>query len=178
MDGSTVSVAANKVVTMNETVTFGGASTKTGEGALVLGGTAKFYDSVNDTATDTSNGASFRIANGALGVTSAAALAGVDLAFDAGTKLLVFPESEGLSLSSAPTFAGGTLPVEIQIEDGYMGGAANILTLPSSVPFDASTLSVASKKGYRISPVTARTEGANTTYCVTISKLGFVILLQ
>ena len=178
MDGSTVSIAANKVVTMNETVTFGGASQKTSDGALVLGGAAKFYDSENDAATDTPNGASFRIVNGALGVTSATALAGVDLAFDAGTKLLVFPESEGLALSSAPTFAGGTLPVEIQIEDGYMGGAANILTLPSSVPFDASTLSVASKTGYRIGPVTARTDGANTIYSVAISKVGFVILIQ
>ncbi len=178
MDGSTVSVASNKVVTMNETVTFGGASKKTSEGALILGGAAKFYDSENDAATDTPNGASFRIAAGALGVTSAEALAGVDLAFAAGTKLLAFPESEGLTLSAAPTFEGGTLPVELQIEDGYVGGAANILTLPSSVPFDAETLSVASKKGYRISPVTARTEGDTTTYGVTVSKLGFVILVQ
>ena len=178
MDGSTVSVASGKVVTMNETVTFGGASKKTSDGTLVLGGAAKFYDSENDAATDTPNGASFRIAAGALGVTSAEALAGVDLAFAAGTKLLVFPESEGLTLSAAPTFEGGTLPVEIEVEDGYTGGAANILTLPSSVPFDATTLSVASKKGYRISPVTARTEGDTTTYGVTVSKLGFVILVQ
>ena len=178
MDGSTVSISSNKVVTMNETVTFGGAIKKTSEGTLVLGGAAKFYDSENDAATDTPNGASFRIVSGALGVTSAAALAGVDLAFSAGTKLLVFPESEGLTLSSAPTFAGGTLPVELQIEDGYTEGAANILTLPSSVPFDASTLSVVRKKGYKIGPVTARTEGDNTTYYVTISKVGLVILLQ
>ena len=178
MDGSTVSISSGKVVTMNETVTFGGASQKTSEGTLVLGGAAKFYDSENDAATDTPNGASFRIAAGALGVTSAEALAGVDLAFAAGTKLLAFPESEGLTLSAEPTFEGGTLPVELQIEDGYVGGAANILTLPSSVPFDASTLSVTGKKGYRISPVTARTEGDTTTYGVTVSKLGFVILVQ
>ena len=178
MDGSTVSISSGAVVTMNETVTFGGASKKTSAGTLILGGAAKFYDSVNDAATDTPNGASFRIVSGALGVTSAAALAGVDLAFAAGTKLLVFPESEGLTLSAAPTFEGGTLPVEIEVEDGYTGGAANILTLPSSVPFDATTLSVASKKGYRIGPVTARTEDDTTTYGVTISKLGFVILLQ
>ena len=178
MDGSTVSIASGKVVTMNETVTFGGAIKKTSEGTLILGGAAKFYDSENDAATDTPNGASLRIVSGALGVTSAEALAGVDLAFAAGTKLLVFPESEGLTLSAAPTFGDGTLPVEIEIEDGYTGGEANILTLPSSVPFDASTLSVASKKGYRISPVTARTEGDTTTYGVTVSKLGFVILVQ
>ena len=178
MDGSTVSIADGAVVTMNETVTFGGASKKTSDGALVLGGAAKFYDSENDAATDTPNGASFRIVNGALGVTSATALAGVDLTFNAGTKLLVFPESEGLTLSSAPTFAGGTLPVELQIEDGYVGGAANILTLPSSVPFDATTLSVASKKGYRVGPVTARTEGDTTTYGVAVSKIGFVIIMQ
>ena len=178
MDGSTVSISSNKTVTVSETVTFGGASKKTGAGALVLGGAAKFYDSASDAATATPNGASFRIAAGALGVTSAEALAGVDLAFAAGTKLLVFPEAEGLTLSSAPTFEGGTLPVELEIEDGYAAGAANILTLPSSVPFDASTLSVAGKKGYRISPVTARTEGDTTTYGVTVSKLGFVILVQ
>ena len=182
MDGATVKISDNKVVTMNEAITFGGTSEKpvekAGNGTLLLGGSAKFYDSVNDEATDTPNGALFRVAAGALGVTSAAALAGVDLAFAAGTKLLVFPESEGLTLTAAPTFEGGTLPVEIDIEDGYTAGAANILTLPSSVPFDAATLSVARKKGYRISPVTARTEGDTTTYGVTISKLGFVILVQ
>ena len=178
MDGSTVSISSGKVVTMNETVTFGGASQKTSEGTLILGGAAKFYDSENDAATDTPNGASFRIAAGALGVTSAEALAGVDLTFAAGTKLLAFPESEGLTLSAAPTFEGGTLPVELQIEDDYVGGAANILTLPSSVPFDASTLSVTGKKGYRVGPVTARTEGDTTTYGVAVSKIGFVIIMQ
>ena len=180
MDGSTVDIAANKTVTVNETVTFGGASVKTGSGTLVLGGGAKFYDDENDAASDTPNGASFRIAAGRLGVTSATALQGVGVTFAAGTKLVAYPDTDGLSLSSAPTFEGGTLPVEIVVpdSDSFSSGTVNLLTLPSSVPFDAASLSVSRPKGCRLGAVTAKTVGDSTVYCATLSKAALVVTIQ
>ena len=180
MDGSTVNISADKTATVNETVTFGGASVKTGAGTLVFGGSAKFYDDENDAAIDTPNGASFRIAAGGLGVTSAAALQGVGLTFAAGTKLVAYPDTDGLALSSAPTFEGGTLPVEIVVpdSDSFSSGTVNLLTLPSSVPFDAASLSVSRPKGCRLGAVTAKTVGDSTVYCATISKAALIVVIQ
>ena len=180
MDGSTVNISADATATVNETVTFGGASVKKGAGTLVLGGAAKFYDAENDAAIDTPNGASFRIAGGGLGATSATALQGVGLTFAAGTKLVAYPDTDGLSLSSAPTLEGGTLPVEIEIQDpaSFSSGTVNLITLPSSVPFDAASLSVSRPKGCRLGAVTAKTVGDSTVYCATLSKAALVVTIQ
>ena len=178
MDGATVKISADKVVTMNETITFGGTVEKAGNGTLLLGGSAKFYDSVNDEATDTPNGAAFRIAAGNLGVMSGEALYGVDLTFAADTKLLVFPETDGLTLASAPTIEGGTLEVKIENLADFDAGTVNILTLPSSVPFDTSKLAVRGLKGYRVNPVTPKTVGDRTVYCATFSKIGFSLTIR
>ena len=178
LDGASVSVAAGRTATVNETVTFGGAVEKRGAGTLVLGGAAKFYDAADDAATDTPNGASLRIAAGGLGVVSADALAGVDVAFADGTKLLVFPGAGCLTLPSAPTLEGGALPVEIEIAEGAHTGTADILSLPASVPFDAGALAVARRKGYRIGAVATRADGANTVYFATFSKNGFTLVFR
>ena len=178
MDGAMVDIASGKEATVGETITFGGTSEKKGAGTLILGGGAKFYDSANDEATDTPNGASFRIAEGALGVTSASALDGVDLAFATGTKLLVFPETDGLALASAPTIEGGTLEVTVENLADFDAGTVNILTLPSSVPFDTSKLAVRGRNGYRINPVTPKTVGDRTVYCASFSKIGFSLTIR
>jgi len=181
MDGATVKISDNKVVTMNEAITFGGTSEKpvekAGNGTLLLGGSAKFYDSENDEATDTPNGAAFRVAAGNLGVMSGEALYGVDLTFAADTKLLVFPGTEGLSLTAAPRLDGGTLAVKFENPDDVAAGTLNILTLPSSVPFDTTKLTVIGKKGFRVRPVEARTDGDRTVYCASFSKIGFSLTI-
>ena len=175
MDGSTVSVSANKTATMCESVTFGGASVKKGNGTLILGGTAKFYDDENDVATDTPNGASFRIAAGTLGVTSPTALAGVSVAFADGVGIVALQNTSGLVLSSAPTIEGSALPVRIEKEDQAEVGTVSLLTLPTAVAFDTSKLVVAHMPKYRISTIRTRTDGANTVYYVTFSKIGFTV---
>jgi len=175
MNGATVDVAANKVVTVGETITFGGTSVKSGNGTLILGGAAKFYDDENDVATDTPNGASFRIAAGTLGVTSPTALAGVSVAFADGVGIVALQNTSGLVLSSAPTIEGSALPVRIEKEDQAEVGTVSLLTLPTAVAFDTSKLVVAHMPKYRISTIRTRTDGANTVYYVTFSKIGFTV---
>lgn len=178
LDGSTVNVDASVTAAMREAVTFGGAVVKTGAGTLILGGSAKHYDGENDAAVDTPNGASFRVAEGGFGATSSNALSGVSVTFAAGTKLLALPETDGLVLGSAPTFEGGTLPVEIVNEDALEVGTVNILTLPTAVPFDTATLSVARLRKFNISAVQSRVDGDNTVYFVTFSKIGARIIIR
>ena len=121
MDGSTVNVSAGKVATMCESVTFGGASVKKGAGTLMLGGSAKFYDSVNDEAADTPNGATFRVSAGSLGVVATNALDGIGVTFASGTSMNVDVEATGdlksfgaRNVSTETPFAavgGGAIPV-------------------------------------------------------------------
>ena len=178
LDGSTIDVDASVTAAMLETVTFGGAVVKKGAGTLILGGAAKHYDGENDAAVDTPDGASFRVAAGGFGATSASALSGVSVTFAAGTKLLAFPETDGLVLGSAPTFEGGTLPVEIVNEDALEVGTVNILTLPTAVPFDTATLSVAHLRKFNTSAVQSRVDGDNTVYYVTFAKVGTRLILR
>ena len=178
MDGATVEVDAGKTATMGGAVTFGGATVKSGAGALVLGGSAKFYDSANDAATETADGESLRIAAGEIGATSADALAGVSLTFAAGAGIVAMPETSGLVLSSAPAVEGDSLPVRVVLNNGAGSGTVDLLTLPSSVAFDSSKFAVARVRGYAFSAVQTRTEGDKTIYFATFGKGGVAIIIR
>lgn len=178
MDGASVEVSGGKVATMNGAVTFGGATKKTGDGALIFGGGAKHYDSVNDAATDTPAGESFRIAAGEIGATAADALAGVSLSFADGAGIVALPGTSGLVLSSAPTIDGDTLPIRIVVDGQVASEVVNLLTLPTAAAFNASKLSVRRVRGYIVGAVQSRVEGDSTVYFATLDKSGFMIIVQ
>ena len=73
---------------------------------------------------------------------------------------------------------GGTLEVTVENLADFEAGTVNILTLPSSVPFDTSKLDVRGLKGYRINPVTPKTVGDRTVYCASFSKIGFSLTIR
>lgn len=177
MDGSSVEVAPDKVATVKGTVTFGGASEKTGTGTLVLGGSAKFYDSQNDCAVNVPNGAEFRVAAGRLGVTSSSALTGVNLKFAHGAKLVVMPESECMTLSSSPVIEGDNLSVEVELPEDADRMAVDILSLPASASFDSSRFSLPRKPGYAIVLATWQ-ENGNAIYTISCEKIGFIITVR
>jgi hypothetical protein len=178
MDGSAVEIAAGKRVTMNETVTFGGTSGKTGEGTLILGGGTKFYDAESDATTSIANGVTFRVASGGLGVTSSSALTDVNLEFADGTKLVVPADPGCLTLQAAPSIEGVTLPVELEIPEDSVAETLDILSLPEGTQFDSEKLAVAGKPGYRIYPVAVRTEDGKNIYSVRYQKIGFIISIH
>ena len=178
LDGASVEVAEGKVATMCESVTFGGTSTKKGRGTLILGGGAKFYDAENDAAVDEPNGAGFHIADGALGVTSADALRGVAVSFSKNARLVAVAGAAGLSLTSLPAVEGDVLRVEISKDSEAVSGSVDIITLPASVPFDSSKLSVARPSGFGLGGIKTRIEGENVVYYTTFKKLGLSISIR
>lgn len=177
-DGASVDIADGKTVTVCETVTFGGASEKKGLGSLVLCGGVKFYDAENDVAADAPNGASFRIAKGALGVTSADALTGVGVIFAEGAKLLAFTGSPGMTLSSAPVFEGGILDVEIVKRPEDVNEPVNLFRLPAQVEFDASKICIQHVPGFKVSEVRSRTEDEDVVYYSILVKPGLSISIR
>ena len=178
LDGASVEVAEGKVATMCESVTFGGTSTKKGRGTLILGGGAKFYDAENDAAVDEPNGAGFHIAEGALGVTSADALRNVAVSFSKNARLVAVAGAAGLSLTSLPVVEGDILRVEISKDPEAVSGSVDIITLPASVPFDSSKLSVARPSGFGLGGIKTRIEGENVVYYTTFKKLGLSISIR
>ena len=54
----------------------------------------------------------------------------------------------------------------------------DIITLPSSVPFDSSTLSVARPSGFGLGGIKTRIEGENVVYYTTFRKLGLSISIR
>ena len=177
MDGSAVDVAPGKVAMMKKNVTFGGESEKTGGGTLIIGASAKFYDAENDSVGDIPNGATLRIAAGGIGVVSPGALTGVNLKFAQDAGLVVLPESRCMVLSSAPVLEGENLPIEFEMPEGSDSMTVDILSLPASVTFDSSKLSLPRKSGYAISLTTRQVDG-NVIYGLSCKKIGFIISVR
>ena len=154
MDGSTVSVAANDVATVNETITYGGTVTKTGAGTLILGGASKGYDAENDAALDEANGAKLVVAAGNVGAASANAFAALSgLEFAAGTKFVVdaanaaeMPMGVDLSAVTLVTPADG-VPVEF-VSVPEMGGQLAIAAFASAA--DAAKFVIRKPEGLRV----------------------------
>ena len=190
MDGATVKISANKVVTMNETITFGGTSEKpvekAGDGTLLLGGSAKFYDSVNDEATDTPNGALFRVAAGCLGVTATNAVEGVQLCFAEGAKLCVDVEATGdlgsfgarnvsIETPFVPAAVGGSIPVSFTGELSDSGATVAICTISPTAT--APTFSMPTRySNCKVSAADWRTNADGTkTFEVRFVRPGLII---
>ena len=188
MDGATVSVAANKVATMGESVTFGGASVKSGNGTLILGGAAKFYDDENDEATDTPNGATLQVAAGSLGVVATNALDGVGVTFASGASMIVDVEATGdlkaLGMRNVATetpFAavgGGSIPVSFT---GAFAGNKDTVAICTISPTAATPTFALPRKhaglsveasGWRTNP-----DGSRTLE-VRFAKKGVIIVIQ
>lgn len=158
-------------------MTFGGESEKTGGGTLILGASAKFYDAENDSVGDIPNGATLRIAAGGIGVVSPGALTGVNLKFAQDAGLVVLPESRCMVLSSAPVLEGENLPIGFEMPEGSDSMTVDILSLPASVTFDSSKLSLPRKSGYAISLTTRQVDG-NVIYGLSCKKIGFIISVR
>ena len=188
MDGATVDVAADKVVTVGETVTFGGASVKSGAGTLLLGGSAKFYDSVNDETTDTPSGATFLVAAGKLGVVSTNALNGVGVRFASGTSLCVDVGATGdlkafgaRNIATETPFAavaGGSIPVSFTGAFAGKKDTVAICTVTSTAAMPAFALPSA-HSGLNVVSSTWRTNDDGTrTLELKFAKPGFIIYVR
>ena len=187
MDGSTVSVFTGKVATMCESVTFGGASAKKGTGTLMLGGSAKFYDTVNDEATNTPNGATFHVAAGSLGAIATNALNGVNVTFSSGASLCIDVEATGglktfgiRNVATETPFSvvgGGSIPVSFTGAFAGEKATVAICTISSTaatptfaLPRKHSRLSVKTS-GWRMNPDGSR------TFEVRFVKKGVIIAI-
>ena len=188
MDGSTVSVSDNKTATMCESVTFGGASVKSGNGTLILGGAAKFYDDENDEATDTPSGATFLVSAGSLGVVSTNALNGVNMTFASGTSMSVDVETTGdlksfgaRNVSTETPFAavgGGSIPVSFT---GAFAGDKDTVAICTISPTAATPTFTFSPRysGLRAVSSSWRTNADGTrTLEVRFEKRGFVLVYR
>ena len=185
MDGSTVNVSADKVATMCESVTFGGASVKKGAGTLMLGGSAKFYDAVNDEAADTPNGATFRVSAGSLGVVATNALDGVGVTFASGASMSVDVETTGdlksfgaRNVSTETPFAavgGGAIPVSFT---GAFAGDKDTVAI-CTISSTAATPTFALPSGHSglkvVSSAWRTNDDGTRTLELKFAKLGFVI---
>ena len=190
MDGATVDVADGKVATVGEIITFGGASVKSGNGTLILGGAAKFYDDENDEATDTPSGESFRIAAGTLGVASTNALDGVEVTFVAGTTLKIDPNAAdadmlrygAVNVKSAAPFTvegGGAVPVAFApVSDPDSRPTSFDVAICTVSSFAASGLAFAQQgrcPNYNVAIVTRQNSDGTVTYFGHFIHKGFII---
>lgn len=177
MDGSTVSVSADKTVTANETVTFGGTVTKVGVGALVLGGPSKAYDAENDAPVDTPNGAELVVAAGGLGATATDAFAGLSsLTFAAGTKYFASAaNASGTDLSAvALTLPAGGVPVEFT---DIPENRAAITVATFATAEDAAKFTFVKPRGYIVTRSVEEVDG-KFALKAEIEKSGVVLIVR
>lgn len=183
MNGSTVEVADGKTAVVNETVTFGGTVTKSGAGTWVLGGTAKFYDAANDTAVDTPNGETLKVAGGAIGVASSDALLGLtNLDFADGTGFAVDASSADaafkasgadLSQMTLTTPADG---VQVEFLNVTQPGEVAVATFASEA--DAARFVLKNPRGYVAERIVEPTAGGKWLLKADLSKTGLILLFK
>ena len=101
----------------------------------------------------------------------------VNLKFAQDAGLVVLPESRCMVLSSAPVLEGENLPIEFEMPEGSDSMTVDILSLPASVTFDSSKLSLPRKSGYAISLTTRQVDG-NVIYGLSCKKIGFIISVR
>ena len=177
MDGSTVSVSADKTVAVNETVTFGGTVTKTGAGTLVLGGPSKAYDAENDSPVDTPNGAELVVAAGGLGASATDAFVGLSsLTFAAGTKYVASAaNASGADLSAvALTVPADGVPVEFT--DIPENGAC-IAVATFAAAEEAAKFVFVKPRGYTVTRSVVEVDG-KFVLRVDIEKGGLLLLVR
>ena len=177
MDGSTISISADKTVTVNETVTFGGTVTKAGSGTLVLGGPSKAYDTGADAPVDTKNGSALVVASGALGATAADAFVGLSsLTFGTDTKYVVSAASgSGADLSTvALTTPAGGVPVEFA---DIPESGANIKVATFATAEDAAKFAFVKPRGYGVKRSVEEVAG-KFILTAEIGKTGLMLLFH
>lgn len=174
--------------TVNERLTFGGTCEKCGPGTLWLGAAVapKFGTAQSDTPTSGKN--VLVVTDGALGVASKVAVEGLEVTFDAGTKLAVDANATGdaakyglYNKTGSVTFSGDTLVVSfVPPTDGRLETTVAVLSVPTAqaAAFDGKLVGRA--KGYTVqfASQTDAVESGMTTFTATLTHKGFMIFLK
>ena len=170
-------------LTLSNQVTYAGVVTKTDAGVLELGGTARFVDGQPETApAATSN--ELVIAAGALKVSSATAVDGLDVSFAAGTKLVVGKDCGFYNVKSANpiTIADEKLSVEIAGFDEKPEGCdveVAVLTLNKAAAegIDTDKFAFTKTKACRVLKFEKREVDDNVEYVATVAGTKGIVFI-
>ena len=176
-------VQAGFTLTLSNQVTYAGVVTKSDAGVLELGGTARFVDGQPETApAATSN--ELVIAAGALKVSSATAVDGLDVSFAAGTKLVVGKDCGFYNVKSANplTIADEKLSVEIAGFDEKPEGCdveVAVLTLNKAAAEGIGTdkFAFTKTKACRVLKFEKREVGDNVEYVATVAGTKGIVFI-
>ena len=173
-------------LTLSNQVTYAGMVTKSGEGVLELGGTARFIDGQAETApVEWTN--VLAVAAGALKVSSKEACDGLAISFAEGTKLVI-PAGSAYGLYdvkwNAPlttTAADGKIAVEIDTVGAALpesGFTTTIATLSETAGVSTDLFKVARIPGYKMKDVKTRTTEDGVAYDVRFAKFGTTFVIR
>ena len=159
-------VLSGKVLTIGNTITYGGILHKTGAGRLVLGAPSALKEAGAQ--------AELAVDAGTVSVSDGAALKDVTVTFAAGASLAVDTASTLATGATIGAVSGGTLPVTLVADDDdYEVSNLALCTVP-----EGTRVAVTRPKKYSLK-LTPRSNGDGTvTYVADVTRTGMLLILR